>query len=47
HGLAISWEPGLRSMQTARDFMSTLTNLGSDLFVDTKVNMRWETFAFD
>ncbi len=47
HGLAISWEPGLRSMQTARDFMSTLTSLGSDLAVDTKVNMRWETFAFD
>lgn len=47
HGLAVSWEPGLRSIETARSFMSSLARLVPDLAADTKVNLRWESFAFD
>ena len=47
HGLAVSWEPGLRSMKTARDFMTTLNRIRPKLAADTKVNLRYETFAIE
>lgn len=45
HGLTVSWEPGLRSLASARAFVDALT--GADLICDTRINFRWETFALE
>ena len=45
HGLTVSWEPGLRSLATARAFVDALE--AADLACDTRINFRWETFALD
>lgn len=45
HGLTISWEPGLRSLATARAFVEALER--TRLACDTRINFRWETFALD
>lgn len=47
HGLTISWEPGLRSIETARTFVAALRAIRSKLACDTKLHIRWETFALD
>jgi alpha-D-ribose 1-methylphosphonate 5-triphosphate diphosphatase len=47
HGLTIGWEPGLRSIASARDFVASLLGLRSQLSCDTRVNFRWEVFALD
>jgi len=47
HGLTIGWEPGLRSLSTARDFVTTLAGLRPSLACDTRINFRWEVFALD
>ena len=47
HGLTVGWEPGLRSIATAREFVATLVRLRSSLACDTHINFRWEVFALD
>jgi len=47
HGVTISWEPGLRSAEAARHFIRTLLEARDDLGCDTRLHLRWETFALD
>lgn len=47
HGLTIGWEPGLRNIATARDFVAALVAARAALSCDTRLNLRWETFALD
>ena len=45
HGVTISWEPGLRSLASARALSEALER--TPLSCDTRLNLRWETFALD
>ncbi len=47
HGVTISWEPGLRSLEAAADLIATLTGIRASLRCDTRLHLRWETFALD
>ncbi|PJK30948.1 alpha-D-ribose 1-methylphosphonate 5-triphosphate diphosphatase [Minwuia thermotolerans] len=47
HGLTISWEPGLRSLEGARGFIEAWRAVRSGLRADTRLHLRWETFALD
>ncbi|MGP1394296.1 MAG: alpha-D-ribose 1-methylphosphonate 5-triphosphate diphosphatase [Inquilinaceae bacterium] len=47
HGLSVSWEPGLRSVDNARVFVSALRAIRPRLRCDTRLHVRWETFALD
>jgi alpha-D-ribose 1-methylphosphonate 5-triphosphate diphosphatase len=47
HGVTISWEPGLRSVDAARDLIATLMRIRASLHCDTRLHLRWETFALD
>lgn len=45
HGLTVSWEPGLRSIEAARGFVEALRRVRRRLAADTLLHVRWETFA--
>ncbi|GGD08616.1 alpha-D-ribose 1-methylphosphonate 5-triphosphate diphosphatase [Aureimonas glaciei] len=47
HGVTVSWEPGLRSIDAARAFVRALYALRDRLSCDTRLHLRWETFALD
>jgi alpha-D-ribose 1-methylphosphonate 5-triphosphate diphosphatase len=47
HGLTVSWEPGLRSLEAARAFVGALLDLQDRFACDTRINFRWETYALD
>ncbi len=47
HALTLSWEPGLRSVAKARDVIEGLDALAPRLTVESRVQLRWETFAFE
>ncbi len=47
HGLTVSWEPGLRSLEAAHGFVEALTRLRPQLACDTRLHVRWETFALE
>lgn len=47
HGVTISWEPGLRSVEAARAFVAALMRQRDTLSCDTRLHLRWETFALD
>lgn len=47
HGVTISWEPGLRSVEAARAFVRSFLDLRDELSCDTRLHLRWETFALD
>lgn len=47
HGVTISWEPGLRSVEAAIDLVETLMEIRQSLRCDTRLHLRWETFALD
>lgn len=47
HGVTVSWEPGLRSLQAAGDFVAALGAARPHLVCDTRLHLRWETFALD
>ncbi|MCJ8519467.1 alpha-D-ribose 1-methylphosphonate 5-triphosphate diphosphatase [Pseudorhizobium tarimense] len=47
HGVTISWEPGLRSVEAAIDLVETLMEIRPSLRCDTRLHLRWETFALD
>lgn len=47
HGMTVSWEPGLRGIDAARSFIEALRDIRPNLACDTKLHIRWETFALD
>ncbi len=47
HAVTLGWEPGLRAVSRGRDLMKALINLAPRLTVENRVQLRWETFAFD
>lgn len=47
HGLSVSWEPGLRSLDAAHGFVRTLRAVRERLAADTLLHIRWEPFAAD
>lgn len=47
HALTLSWEPGLRSLTTARAVVGGLAALAPRLTVENRVQLRWETFCFE
>lgn len=47
HAITLSWEPGLRSTDRARDLMQAMIDLAPRLLVENRVQLRWETFAFE
>lgn len=46
-GLTISWEPGLRSLENARKFVTAMERLQPSLACDARLHLRWEVFALD
>lgn len=47
HALTLSWEPGLRSVQTGQGVVAGLASLAPRLTVENRVQLRWETFCFE
>ena len=47
HGITVSWEPGLRGIDGARSVVHTLKSLNQRFACDTRLHLRWETFALD
>ncbi len=47
HALTLSWEPGLRSITHGWDILQTLTKIKTRLTVENRLQLRWETFAFE
>nr|WP_320142724.1 alpha-D-ribose 1-methylphosphonate 5-triphosphate diphosphatase [uncultured Cohaesibacter sp.] len=47
HALSISWEPGLRSVDRAREMIKALTQWSNRLTVENRVQLRWETFSLE
>jgi alpha-D-ribose 1-methylphosphonate 5-triphosphate diphosphatase len=47
HALTVSWEPGLRSNETAVDFVAALERLAGRLACDTRLHVRWEAYNLD
>lgn len=47
HALTLGWEPGLRSVENGRVFVDALTRLAPRLCVENRIQLRWETFAFE
>ena len=45
HGLTVSWEPGLRSLDNAVAFVAAWQRHRAGLACDTRLHLRWETFA--
>jgi alpha-D-ribose 1-methylphosphonate 5-triphosphate diphosphatase len=47
HAVTLSWEPGLRDIARGRDMMQALRDLAPRLLVENRMQLRWETFAFE
>lgn len=47
HGVTVSWEPGLRSVEAAAEVIEAIGALRDRLSCDTRLHIRWETFALD
>lgn len=47
HAITISWEPGLRSLAHAKTIIDAWKDIHTHLKCDTRIHLRWETFAFD
>jgi len=45
HALTLSWEPGLRSVDTGWQIVRALEALQPRLTVDNRIQLRWETFC--
>jgi alpha-D-ribose 1-methylphosphonate 5-triphosphate diphosphatase len=45
HALTLSWEPGLRSVDTGWKVVRALEALRDRLTTDNRIQLRWETFA--
>lgn len=47
HAITLGWGPGLRSVGRGRDLITALSDLAPRLTVENRVQLRWETFAFE
>ncbi|ASY66911.1 Metal-dependent hydrolase involved in phosphonate metabolism (plasmid) [Sinorhizobium sojae CCBAU 05684] len=47
HGVTVSWEPGLRSVEAAAEVIRAIQSLRDSLSCDTRLHIRWETFALE
>lgn len=47
HSITLGYEPGLRSVEKGREMMEVIRNLAPRLTVENRVQLRWETFAFE
>ena len=47
HAITLGWEPGLRDLARGRELIQSIRDLSSRLTVDNRVQLRWETFAFE
>lgn len=47
HALTLSWEPGLRSVETGWQVLRGLKHLSRRLTVENRLQLRWETFCPD
>jgi alpha-D-ribose 1-methylphosphonate 5-triphosphate diphosphatase len=47
HGITVSWEPGLRSLEQALNIVAALDRLEQQFLVDHRIHIRWETFALE
>ena len=45
HGITVSWEPGLRSVEQALRIIEALDGIEGSCMVDHRLHIRWETFA--
>lgn len=47
HAITLGWEPGLRDVARGKDLMATMQAMAPRLMVENRVQLRWETFAFE
>lgn len=47
HAITLGWEPGLRDVTRGRDLMQAIRDLAPRLTVENRVQLRWETYAFE
>ncbi|MDU8943599.1 alpha-D-ribose 1-methylphosphonate 5-triphosphate diphosphatase [Ovoidimarina sediminis] len=47
HAITLGWEPGLRDVARGRALMEGILDLAPRLTVENRVQLRWETFAFE
>ena len=47
HALTLSWEPGLRAVERGAAFVDAIAAMEPHLAVDHRIQLRWETFAFE
>jgi alpha-D-ribose 1-methylphosphonate 5-triphosphate diphosphatase len=47
HGVTASWEPGLRSIDSARAILTSLETLRPSLAADTRLHLRYEAYNLD
>jgi alpha-D-ribose 1-methylphosphonate 5-triphosphate diphosphatase len=47
HALTLSWEPGLRSVETGWQVVHALESLRRRLTTDNRLQLRWETFCHE
>ncbi len=47
HAVTLGWAPGLRAVDRGRAYVDALTALRPRLTVDNRLQLRWETFAFE
>ncbi|MEL7515972.1 MAG: alpha-D-ribose 1-methylphosphonate 5-triphosphate diphosphatase [Pseudomonadota bacterium] len=47
HAITLGWEPGLRDVGRGRELIEMLNRLAPRLTVENRVQLRWETFAFE
>lgn len=47
HGLTLSWEPGLRGIAAAREFLAALQQARPALACDTRLHLRFELYNLD
>lgn len=47
HAITLGWEPGLRDVARGKELMQAMQNLAPRLLVENRIQLRWETFAFE
>ena len=47
HAVTLGWEPGLRDVARGRDLIQSFRDLAPRLTVENRIQLRWETFAFE
>ena len=47
HAITLGWEPGLRDVGRGRALIQAMQDIAPRLTVENRVQLRWETFAFE